>query len=157
MKARLQKLWGKFRDADYRHAFSAADTSSTIAAQIETMRNARGWTQKDLADASDMAQSRISLLEDPSYDKMTLSTLRRIARAFDVGLSVKFVSFSTLARSATTVTPDVLAPPGFSEDFLLEDRATSVSFGVNDDDDPLPPVRFGGAGPAVKEVPYAHH
>lgn len=52
--------------------------------------------QADLARASEMLQSRISLLETPGAANVTLETLSRIAAAFKVGLIVKFVTFSEM-------------------------------------------------------------
>jgi transcriptional regulator with XRE-family HTH domain len=72
----------------------ASEVSSNIAAQINTMREDRGWTQTELAERAGMAQARISLLEDPDYERASLTTLKRIASAFDVGLAVRFVPFS---------------------------------------------------------------
>jgi len=60
------------------------------------MRESKGWTQAQLAKAAGMKQSRISVLENPDYETMNLLTLRRLARAFDVALSIKFVPFSEL-------------------------------------------------------------
>ena len=94
-------LWRKFTDKAYREAFVSADISTTIAAQIHALREQRGWTQKQLADAAGMAQTRISVLEDPSYEKSSLTTLKRLASAFDVGLLVKFVPLSQQLRLAT--------------------------------------------------------
>jgi transcriptional regulator with XRE-family HTH domain len=52
--------------------------------------------QADLAQASEMLQSRISLIETPGAANVTLDTLSRIAAAFKVGLIVKFVPFSEM-------------------------------------------------------------
>jgi len=41
-----------------------------------------------------MPQNAISRLESPDYGKATLTTLKRIASAFDVGLVVRFVPFT---------------------------------------------------------------
>jgi hypothetical protein len=52
--------------------------------------------QADLAEASEMLQSRISVLETPGAANVTLDTLSRIAAAFKVGLIVRFVPFSEM-------------------------------------------------------------
>lgn len=95
-------MWIKFRNKAFRDAFSNAQLATGMAAQIQTMREDRNLTQAELAEASGMAQSRISLLEDPSYDRMSIGTLKRIASAFDVALTVKFVPYSEILRDAVT-------------------------------------------------------
>jgi hypothetical protein len=39
-----------------------------------------------------------------------------MAKAFDVGLLVRFVPFSTLVNWTLNVTPDTIAPPSFTEE-----------------------------------------
>jgi len=63
-----------------------------------------------------MLQPRIAVLEDPSYEKHSLTSLKRIAFAYDVALVVRFVSFSELLGWATDLTPEKLAPPSFKDD-----------------------------------------
>jgi len=43
-----------------------------------------------------MNQNAISRLESPDYGKPTLTTLKRLAAAMDIGLAVRFVPFSEL-------------------------------------------------------------
>tara|TARA_E500000305_G_C4013379_1_gene234075 strand:+ start:666 stop:1220 length:555 start_codon:yes stop_codon:yes gene_type:complete len=118
MKSVREKLWNKMRGKDYRHAFSATHLSTNTAAQIQTMREYRGWTQKELADSAGMSQPRISKLEDPSYETASLSTLKRVAEAFDTALIVRFVGFSELVDWVTDISPSKMNAPSFSEDEL---------------------------------------
>lgn len=115
---KLKNLWKKFDDKDYRRAFVASNISTTIAAQIETMRIDRGWTQTRLAKISGMKQSRISALEDPSNGLPTITTLLKIANAYDVGLIVQFVPFSRIAGWATGSSGDTFSVPSFREDLI---------------------------------------
>jgi DNA-binding Xre family transcriptional regulator len=62
-----------------------------VAEQIVFLRQRRGWTQKQLAEKIGMKQSRISMLENPNYGNIELKTLSRIAAAFRVKLSVRFI------------------------------------------------------------------
>jgi transcriptional regulator with XRE-family HTH domain len=112
------RLWARFRDKAFRDAFVASHLSTNIAGQIYAMREARGWTQEKLADTAHMAQARISLMEDPSYQGVTLSTLKRLASAFDVGLAVRFVPFSELLEWSTSLTSERLAVPSYDADKL---------------------------------------
>ena len=81
------------QDEEYRHEFVSEHVTVGLAFQIHLLREARGWTQEELASRCDMAQETISRLEDPNYGRYTLKTLKRLAKTFDVGLLVRFVSF----------------------------------------------------------------
>jgi transcriptional regulator with XRE-family HTH domain len=101
----------KFAGKEYRDAFAEADTGCALAAQIAAMRGARGWTQEELARRAGMRQERVSVLEDPSYARHSLRTLRRVAEAFDVALLVRFVSHEEmLARAVEPQSPTQSQP-----------------------------------------------
>jgi transcriptional regulator with XRE-family HTH domain len=91
-------------DPEYRHAWNLENVYTGLCFQIRALREQRDWSQAALGKSARMAQERISILEDPNADtKPTLSTLLRIADAFDVGLDVRFVSYRTvLDRSTNT-------------------------------------------------------
>lgn len=124
--SRFQQLWAKFKIKAYRDAFVASQLQTNVAAQIVTMREDRNWTQQQLADETGMSQPRISLLEDPSYDKMTLSTLKRLASAFDVGIVVRFVSFSDVLRWAETAETEKFSVQSFEVDYPSEVKSEVV-------------------------------
>lgn len=114
----LKAIWQKMRNRDYREEFVAAHISNTISAQIHAMRQVRKWTQADLASRCEMKQPRISALEDQDFDNVEIATLRRIASAFDVGLSVRFVPYSEIARRATGLETKDFNIPEYSADGL---------------------------------------
>lgn len=123
-----KQIWRKFsRGKGYRDAFVASNLSTNVAAQIVGMREERGWRQVELAERSGMAQARISVLEDPNYDKFTISTLKRIASAFDVALVIRFVPFSELLNWVVNITPRDLAPIDFSRDRLDEHETRVIT------------------------------
>lgn len=72
--------------------------SKNLAFQIRMLRDQAGWSQEELAKRVGMNQNAISRLENPSYGKATLTTLKRISSAFDVALVVRFVSFGQLVN-----------------------------------------------------------
>lgn len=79
-----------------REAYVRAKVSTNVPSQIRAMRRRRNdMTQKELALAAEMKQSRISAMERPGT-RFNLETLVRLAAAFKVGLVVKFVSFSEM-------------------------------------------------------------
>lgn len=99
-----------------RNSYVAAHISNTVASQILMLREAKGWTQTTLAEKCGMRQSRISALEDPNYENFEAATLRRIASAFDVALTIRFIPFSELARWTATLSSEKLTPIDFVQD-----------------------------------------
>lgn len=126
------------RDKEYRDLFVAEHISQGIAFQIRATREARGWTQQQLAEKVGKHQETISQVEDPDYGKLTLKTLKRLASALDVALIVRFVPFSQLVDYVANLSPDDLAVPSFNIDRLLQEPASNalstvsagVTFGV---------------------------
>jgi hypothetical protein len=55
-------------------------------------------------------------LEDPNYENIEVATLRRLASAFDVALTVRFIPFSELARWTDTLSEEKLIVPKFDEE-----------------------------------------
>jgi transcriptional regulator with XRE-family HTH domain len=113
-----KKIWKKMGRKAYRDAFVGAHVSNTVASQIAVLRAANGWTQTELAKQAGMKQSRISALEDPNYENIEVRTLRRLASAFDVALTVRFIPFSELAYWSDTLSESKLLVPKFEEDEL---------------------------------------
>lgn len=84
------------------------------------MRDRENWSQEELAERVGMNQNAISRLENPFYGKATLTTLKRLAAAFDVGLVVRFVPFGELVdwvsstpRVNTGLSTEALSVPSF--------------------------------------------
>lgn len=94
MKELIDRLAQEFMDKDYAHAYMDSHQSTRLATQIKVLREQRGLTQKQLAELSKMKQERICALEDVDYDAWTITTLRKLARAFDTTLQVSFIPFS---------------------------------------------------------------
>jgi len=94
-----------------------------LAYQLRAMREARNWSQEELAALVDMPQTAISRLESPNYGRPTITTLKRMARVYDVGLDVRFVPFSLLVdRMSKTprvdmgLTSDSVDVPSFEDE-----------------------------------------
>jgi len=109
----------KFFRKRYRDIFGTSITGTT-AAQIRAMREKKGWSQQELAIEAEMGQARISLLENPNYQTLSLNTLKRMANVFDVALVVRFVPFSKLFAILDNETDEKLAVPSFEEEFGTE-------------------------------------
>lgn len=100
----------------WRDSYVSAHISNTIAAQITKLRIANGWTQAQLAKHSGMKQSRISALEDPNWENVEIATLKRLASAFNVALTVRFIPFSELAEWASSLSEDKLLVASYEEE-----------------------------------------
>jgi transcriptional regulator with XRE-family HTH domain len=127
-----------------RAQFVASHIDKGIANQIRALRNRHGLSQEQLAEMVEMNQNAISRLESPKRGRPTITTLKRLAEAFDVALVVRFVPFSQLARwvSGTPfidegISTASLGVPNFDEelrDGVFETRATT----------PVPEIIPGG-------------
>ncbi len=107
------------RGKEYRDLFVENEIAVGIPIQIRAMRDKKNWTQKELGERTGKRQSVISQLENPGYGKLTLSTLKTLASAFDVGLMVRFVPFSELISRAANLSEDDVSVQSFSDDEQL--------------------------------------
>ncbi|PKB78874.1 MAG: hypothetical protein BZY88_16255 [SAR202 cluster bacterium Io17-Chloro-G9] len=114
---RRTQLWESLKDQEYRQLF-AEDVGTGLAFQIKLMREDRGWTQDELARRTGKKQEAISQLENPDYGRHSLTTLKKLASAFDVALAVRLVPFSELVNWTLEVDSKRLTPPSFLNDQL---------------------------------------
>jgi transcriptional regulator with XRE-family HTH domain len=126
MSELVETLRSEFQDNEYRHAYAEECLNAMIAAQIKVLREQRGMTQKQLADATGMGQPRIPLLEDSSYENWTVNTLKRLAKAFDVALSVKFETFSRVIQDFSAMSRETLQRPDFADDLVFRSKRVPV-------------------------------
>lgn len=119
------KLWRKLRTKGYRDGYTEAQLSIEVPFQIRALRKARGWTQKQLAERCGIPQARISHIEQPGRNPLSLRTLYRLSSAFDVGLLVQFVPFSELVRREASFDPETFCVPSFKDDRLEMDVRTA--------------------------------
>jgi transcriptional regulator with XRE-family HTH domain len=126
---RRQSLWEKFKNKAFRHSFVSGHLANNISAQIFSTREARGWTQQQLAEAADMAQARISVMENSAYENFSLNTLKRLAAALDVALIVRFVPFSELLDYATNMDAEKLAVREFKDDMVSQPDEAEIVVG----------------------------
>jgi transcriptional regulator with XRE-family HTH domain len=142
------QLWQKMSTKEYRDNFVAAHLSTGIAAQIQALREDRGWTQQQLGDKVGMTQARISLMEGPGYDSYTFSTLKRLATAFDVAIIARFAAFSELAAWTADLSPRKLAVVSFARDTIAP---------THPEESPLQAAAVGAEAGAKQAVSVAHH
>ncbi|WP_175910596.1 helix-turn-helix domain-containing protein [Burkholderia metallica] len=118
MNELFNALVKEFEDAEYAHAYLEENSNLRIAAQVRALRIANEWSQEDLAERASMRQTRISKIEMGDFDSLTLKTLRRLAEAFDVHLSVQFSSVEDAIRDIITLS---------AEKLICEDRQQSLA------------------------------
>ena len=121
------KRWQKLQTKEYRDAYAEAQLSIEIPFQIRALRKARGWTQAKLADLCSIPQARISHIEQPGREPLSLRTLYRLSSAFDVGLLVQFVSFSELVQREEAFHPEMFNVSSFKDDQLEEAVVPTVA------------------------------
>jgi transcriptional regulator with XRE-family HTH domain len=108
------------RGKDARVRFVDSYLSKGIAFQVQGLRGREEWTQEKLAAELGSTQMGIYRLENPNYGRQTLTTLKKVADVFDVGLVVRFVPFSQLVDWASGtphvdpgLVPSTLEVPSF--------------------------------------------
>jgi transcriptional regulator with XRE-family HTH domain len=116
MKELVKTLTTEFDDKEYAHAYMEEFSNMAIAAQIKVLREQRGWTQKQLAEASGMKQERICALEDVDYDAWTIKVLRRLAKSFDLTVKVSFEKFSSGILDVSKMSAETLKRTSREED-----------------------------------------
>jgi len=116
----LKRLVEDFRDKTVRDVYCDEFLNATIATQIKVLREQRGLTQAQLAELSGMKQSRIATMEDINYSSWTISTLRKLAMAFDVALSVRFEGFGEKLKQIASFSRESLEKPSFDNDPIVQ-------------------------------------
>lgn len=116
MKELLNQLSAEFEDCEYAHAYMEDNLVTRLAAQIYALRKQRGWSQQDLARRSGIAQERISKIESADFESLTLKTLHKFSRAFDVNLTIQFNEFSKGLLDIVNLNPELLKVPSRKDD-----------------------------------------
>jgi len=150
--SKCQQVWQSLQDKEYREEYSS-DVGTGLAFQIRLLRERNGWTQERLAQLTNKRQETISQWENPNYGSYTLNSLKSLAVAFDIALLVKFAPFSELVEWNTSLTPERLAPPSFTEENAtrqVTSRLSSESAKAIGGTEP-----FDGFGTATPSLPIS--
>lgn len=113
---RRNRLMKKLGDHEYRHAYADEHLNLTVSTQIKVLREQRKMNQGELAEAIGTKQAGVSRLESVDYSKWSISTLRKIAKAFDVRLKVTFEEFGTLWQEVVSSDRRSLERAKFQDD-----------------------------------------
>jgi hypothetical protein len=73
-----------------------------------------------------MRQTVISRVENPDYGDLTVNALKRIAKALDVGLTVRFCALSEIVDWSLAPSQEVLTVPSFDEEMRTPERRVSI-------------------------------
>ena len=76
------------RNPNFAAAFDKRRTEAEVAFQIHRLREAKGWSQMDLAKKVGCSQQAVSAVEQAGYKRHSLPLLRRIAAVFDADVIV---------------------------------------------------------------------
>lgn len=112
----LNKLIDRFKGFGYRHSYVESFLDSYIATQIKVLRQQRDLSQAKLAKLAGMHQSQIASLEDINNSSWKISTLGKLARAFDLVLVVRFESFGKILPEIDRFGRAMLQRPSFDQD-----------------------------------------
>ncbi|MDR3621470.1 MAG: helix-turn-helix domain-containing protein [Paludisphaera borealis] len=98
--AALEHAYAAFVGSDKKRAaaFEKEIANAEIGRQIYDLRTNAGLTQSELAKAVGTTASVISRLEDADYDGHSLAMLRRIARALDQRVEIRFLPLKDASR-----------------------------------------------------------
>ena len=73
----------ELKDEDFRREYEALEEEFTIAEEVIRLRTQQKLTQKELAERTGTSQPAIARLESGNYKNLTLSFLRRVAKALN--------------------------------------------------------------------------
>jgi ribosome-binding protein aMBF1 (putative translation factor) len=77
IKYLMETLKNEFSDPEYRYAYAEDFLNTWVATQIRVLREQRGMTQQDLAEAIGTKQAGVSRVENVNYSAWKTETLRR--------------------------------------------------------------------------------
>jgi DNA-binding XRE family transcriptional regulator len=102
----------KLQNAEFRARFEAADQAWDIALQLAALRQARGLTQKQVAELLGTKQQAIARLEDPTYTGHSLSMVRKYVEALGANLEVTIIPAEPTGAYAAQRNPKPLLTHG---------------------------------------------
>jgi len=133
MKELRNTLVEEFKDKEVRDIYCKEFLNASIATQIKVLREQRNMTQTELAELAGMKQSRIATIEDVNYSARSINTIRRIAEALDLALTVQFDNFGSKLFDILNLSRESLERDSFDDDpaFQEELGAESITLTVS--------------------------
>lgn len=127
MSELTENLRKEFQDHETRHIYAEDFLNTYIATQIKVLREQAGWTQSELAERAGMKQERISVLEDVNYSSWTATVLKRLAKAFEMRLSIKIESFGSFLDDFEHFSRESLLRPSFEYDPAFQETKVTAT------------------------------
>ena len=115
---------------EFSEGYAESFLNSYIATQIRVIRQHRQMTQAKLAEAISTKQTVVSRIEDVNYSSWTMSTLKRLAHAFELRLKVSFEEYGTLPEEVESFSASKLVRAPRSEDPNLVYAPVKLSSGA---------------------------
>jgi len=112
-------LRNEFKDQEYREAYAEDFLNTSIAAQLQVIREQRELTQAQLAEKVGTQQAGISRLENVNYSAWKIETLKKLAFALGCRLKVSIETFGSLIDEVTNFSREALKRPSFDEDLVF--------------------------------------
>jgi len=117
MSESRNSLIEEFKDKDYREAYAEDFLHTSIAMQVRTVREQRGMTQQELADAIKTKQTGISRIENVNNRSRNLRTLIKVAFALGCRLRVSLETFGLLVTDeGPNFSRETMQRPDFEHD-----------------------------------------
>jgi transcriptional regulator with XRE-family HTH domain len=106
----------EFRNQEYRESYADEFLNTYVANQIRVVREQRGMTQQQLAEAIGTQQAGISRIENVNYSGWNIRTLKKIARALSCRLHISFETYGSLLEAGANFRRESLLRPSFEDD-----------------------------------------
>lgn len=110
MSDRSERVSKLLKSQESRASYIKSKLAVLVPAQIRSLRLKSIAPpmpyQRDLARATGLHQSRISMFETPGAANITLETIAKIAAGLRVGVVLKFVPFSEMLRWENSYSPE---------------------------------------------------
>lgn len=74
----------ELKDSQFKYEYDSLEDEFQLAKEIIALRQSQNLTQKQLAERVGTSQPAIARLESGNYQNISLSFLRRVAKALDV-------------------------------------------------------------------------
>jgi transcriptional regulator with XRE-family HTH domain len=100
----------RMKHPQFRQGYNYAIAASNLSWQVKSMREAKGMTLNDVAQASGVSMIKLVALENFNLDKLTTEDIAKISNVFDVAAVVKF------AARAFAIEHENICPPPFEEE-----------------------------------------
>jgi transcriptional regulator with XRE-family HTH domain len=123
----VERLRTEFTSDKARDSYADSVTNAFLNAQINALREERGFTQEKLAELVGTQQSGVSRWLNSGFATCKVETLRKFARAFRVRLRISFEEFGTLPSDVNGFTKERLTPRKFEDDPAFKENPQEES------------------------------